>query len=234
MKELYNIKNTQLFTTKLQEILNGMYDFFELTFEKEYPKETDGIVHIVNGKTCFLVNGKTCFLVNGKTCFQVADQYQRPHDFLQSLLDILRVIYEPEILGTFSLNSNPGFLFDAIPGKPFQLAYGSFISKPNQSFKEFWSEKIIKSFEKYGYNQEKATALFVVVSAGKERYGFDLIIEVDETLEAGFSQEEAFGLIASTINKNVPKPAKNVYAGYCLIKELMSRLRVSLWMFIKE
>ena len=218
MKELYNIKNTQLFTTKLQEILNGMYDFFELTFEKEYPKETDGVVHIVDGKTCF----------------QVADQYQRPHDFLQSLLDILRVIYEPEILGTFSLNSNPGFLFDAIPGKPFQLAYGSFISKPNQSFKEFWSEKIIKSFEKYGYNQEKATALFVVVSAGKERYGFDLIIEVDETLEAGFSQEEAFGLIASTINKNVPKPAKNVYAGYCLIKELMSRLRVSLWMFIKE
>lgn len=218
MKERCNVKNTQLFSTKLQEILNGMYDFFELTFEKEYPKETDGVVHIVDGKTCF----------------QAADQYQRPHDFLQSLLDILRVIYEPEVLGTFSLNSNPGFLFDAIPEKPFQLAYGSFISKPNQSFREFWYKKIIKSLEEYGYNQEDASALFIVVSTGEERYGFDLVIEVIETLEAGFSPEEASGLIASAINENIPKPAKNVYAGYCLVKELMTRLKVSLWMFIKE
>ena len=215
MKERYNVKNTLLFSTKLQEILNGMYDFFELTFEKEYPKETDGVVHIVDGKTYF----------------QVADQYQRPHDFLQSLLDILRVIYEPEVLGTFSLNSNPSFLFDAIPEKPFQLAYGSFISKPHQSFKEFWSKNIIKSLEAYGYNKENATSLFVVVSAGEERYGFDLIFEVNETLEAGFSPEEAFGLIASSINKDVPKPAKNVHAGYCLVAELIEKLRVSLWMF---
>ncbi len=218
MKERYNVRNAQLFSTKLQKILNAMYDLFELTLEKEYPKETDGVVHIVDGKTCF----------------QVADQYQRPHEFLQSLLDILRVIYEPEVFGTFFLNSNPGFLFDAIPEKPFQLAYGSFISKPHQSFKEFWCENIVKSLEEYGYNQEDASSLFVVVSTGEERYGIDLHIDVSETLDAGFSPEEALGLIVSVMNTDFPKPAKNVYAGYCLIKELMSRLRVSLWMFIND
>ena len=217
MEEQYNVKNPLLFSTKLQDILNGMYDFFESTFEKEYPKETDGVVHIVDKKICF----------------QAADQYQRPHDFLQSLLDILRVIYEPEVLGTFFLNANPGFLFDAIPEKPFQLGYASFVSKPHQSFKEFWSENILNSLKEYGYNLENTTALFVVVSTGKERYsnGLDLVDEVCETLDVGFSPEEAFGLIASSINKDFPKPYKEAFAGYCLVPELDKKLRVSLWMF---
>ena len=215
MEEQYNVKNPLLFSTKLQDMLNGMYDFFESTFEKEYPKETNGVIHIV---------GK-------KNCFQVADQYQRPHDFLQSLLDILQVIYEPKVLGTFFLNSNPKFLFDAIPEKPFQLGYASFISEPHQRFNEFWSENILNALKEYGYNLENTTALFVVVSTGNERYSIDLVNEVCETLDAGFSPEEAIGLIKSSINNDFPIPYKKTFAGYCLVPELDEKLRVSLWMF---
>lgn len=214
-----NVKNTLKFAQNMQSVINGMYNIFESTFENEYPKETDGVTHYDVGNKC---------------CFQVSRQYERPYEFLQSLLDILRVIYEPHPPGTFFFNSNPSFLLEAIPAEPFQLAYGSFISKPQQTFKQFWCDDILKSLEEYGYNQNYTSVIFVVVSTGQKRYGFELINEVLETLNTGFSPEEAFGLLLSEMNPEFPKPEKEVFAGYCLVPELKDRLRVSLWMFNKE
>ncbi|SLM28794.1 hypothetical protein MTBBW1_1560003 [Desulfamplus magnetovallimortis] len=213
-----NVKNTLKFAENMQSLVSGMYNIFESTFEKEFPQKTNDVTHYVESKCCF----------------QASDQYERPHEFLQSLLDILRVIYEPQPMGTFFFNSNPSFLLEAIPADPFQLAYGSFISKPNQNFKQFWSNDIFQKLQEYGYSMLYTTTLFVVVSTGNERYELELISEVSEILDSGFSPEEAIGLIASEIDSEYPMPEKEVYSGYCLVPELKDQLRVSLWMFNKE
>ncbi|MEA1972259.1 MAG: hypothetical protein U9N34_03065 [Candidatus Cloacimonadota bacterium] len=207
----YNVKNPLAFFKNIQNVVNGMHDVFESTFEKEFPQKTNNTTHYVDNKCCF----------------QVSDQYEHPHEFLQSFLDILRVIYEPQPIGTFFFNSNPSFLFEAIPAESFQLGYGSLISDPQQKFKEFWYSDVLIKLKEYVYTKQDTIALFFVISTGNERYELELINEVSEILNTGFSPEEAIGLIASEINPEYHRPKKEVYAGYCLVPELKDQLRVS-------
>lgn len=216
-----NVPDPAAFAGTLSGLMERLYELFELTREQALAPVSDAGVMVYTEQT-------------GKTCFQVAGQYERPSEFLQALLDMLRVTYEPWPLGTFLLNANPGFITEAIPDQPFRLGYASLVSDPGESFSGFWQDKVRPALTGHGYPIERARAVFAVVSTGPARYGFELAGEAGPALGAGFSAGEALTLIASAAGGQGAAPVKPVHAGYCLAEELEDRLRVSVWLFLEQ
>lgn len=214
-----NINTPVQFEEKLQDVMRGFHELFELSKEHNLEPVSD------NGTIVYSED-------SGKCCFQVATQFERPSEYLESLLDIVRVNFEPCQLGSFFLNSNLCFLYDAIPDTPFQLGYVSLTSEPNKPFEVFWEEDVIPYIEKCGYSVKDASSIFVVASTGKERYNLDFIGDILATLKSGFSTSEALGLIASSLCETVEKPFKQFDSGFCLDTSLENKIRVSLWLFI--
>lgn len=221
MRRTTNITNPAQFAKKLQDVMAGVYDLLELARERDLsPVSEDGVIRY--------------FEEHGKASFQVSGQYDRPTEFLQVLLDMIRANFEPCVLGTLFLNSNLCFLYEEVPDAPFRLGYASLTSEPNQGFAAFWDEQVIPYLEPCGYLLEDATAVYAVASTGQERYGYDAFLnDISTKLGSGFSVEEATALLASEINEAVSPPRKRVYTGYCLDPALGSRIRLSLWLFIQ-
>lgn len=219
MNDNRNIKSPANFQEKLIEVMEGIYELFELSKEHHLePVSEDGVTRY--------------FEESGKTCFQVSGQFNRPSEYLESLLDIIRVNYEPCVLGTFFLNSNMGFLYDAIPSKPFQLGYISITSEPNKKFNLFWEEDVVPYIEKCGYSVERALSIFAVASTGEENYDIDFMDNISTTLNSGFSVDEAVELMAASLCETAEEPTKQIYSGYCLDAALENKTRLSLWLFI--
>lgn len=214
------IRNPEGFLKKLVEANDALYDLFETCREEELtPYSKDA---------CMRYDEKS-----GKCCFQVAGQYKRPGEFLDALLDMLRVTYEPSPLGTFFLNSNPAFIYDAIPKVPFTLGYLSVLGEPAESFSSMWDGVIATKLSENGYNLCLASALYVVVAGSRKRMGGELVGEVHEVTNAGFSVDEVLGLFAAELGNNKAKPRKESYAGFVWDEGLDDRLRVSIWLFIE-
>lgn len=223
MHQTINVTQPAQFIEKLQTVMAGVYELLDLARERDLrPVSDDGVIRYSEE--------------DGKLCFQVAGQYERPTESLQALLDIIRVNFEPCVLGTLFLNSNIPFLYDEVPDSPLQLGYASLTSEPDQSFGAFWDERVVPHLAACGYalsGADGATAVYAVASTGQERYGYDAFVDdILGKLGAGFSVEEAFDLLASAVNETEPKPRKPVYAGFCLDPALGSRVRLSLWLFL--
>lgn len=101
---------SKLFESALQQVFDSIENFMELTRESVHPMVTE------NGVQTYLEE-------TGKLPFQVAEQFQRPNEYLRCLLDMIQANFEPDILGTFFLNSNMSFLFDSLPSTPFSFGY---------------------------------------------------------------------------------------------------------------
>lgn len=217
MKDKNNIKSPIKFQEKLQEVMEGIYELFELSKEHNLaPVSEDGVTRYMEEY--------------GKTCFQVSGQFDRPSEYLQSLLDIIRVNYEPCVLGTFFLNSNMGFLYERIPESPFQIGYISITSGDNKHFYQFWDEDVVPYIEKCGYSIKDASAIYAVASTGEEKYGMEFMDEILTTLGSGFSVDEAVNLLAAFVCETTEEPIKQIYSGFCLDAALENKIRLSLWL----
>lgn len=222
MKPQNNI-NPINFADLLQKIILSTRGLMELTRERELPP-------IVNGVMVYIDE-------NDKCGFQIARQYQRPTEYLQAFLDIIRVEFDPHPLGTFQLNSNLGFIFDSIPKNELQLGYVSISSEENQAFHDFWHNDALNYLAECGYDIHQIATLFAVVTAGEERHGLELMWEVQDTLMAGFTIDEVLGNFAEAVatDRDVSlKASNNTYAGFCCDPALGNKLRLSLWFFIKN
>lgn len=219
MNDKENIKLPSEFQDKLIETMKVIYELFEISREHNLEPVSD--------------DGVTVYLEEyGKTCFQVSGQFNRPSEYLESLLDLVRVNFEPCVLGTLFLNSNMSFLYDAIPDKPFQLGYISITSDPNKKFDSFWNEDVIPYIKKCGYSAGDASSIFAVASTGEENYGFEFLDSISTTLGSGFSVDDALGLVAASLSETAKEPSKKIHAGYCLDASLQRKTRLSLWLFI--
>jgi len=215
-----NVPDPAQFAKSLQDVLDAIHKLFEATKEYDWkPVTEDGV--------------RTYYEEEGKCGFQAAYQYERPTEFLQCLLDIMRVHFEPRPMGTLFLNSNIGFMYQELPEEPFQLAYASLVSRENQSFSSFFADDVSPYLEQRGYDAESITAMFAVASTGHERYKMKFVSEIAGTLKSGFSVDEVLGLMASSIDSAITKPNKQTYSGYCLDPALGTRIRLSLWCFSK-
>jgi len=197
------------FQKALQQVFDSMENFMELTRETEHPMVTeDGV--------------QTYLEETGKYPFQVADQFHRPNEYLRCLLDMVQANFEPDILGTFFLNSNMCFLFDSLPADPFSLGYLSMIKSEEQSWDNFLEVSVAKKLQEYGYLGRPIKSTFVVVSAD-EKYSVDLVEETNRAFDISFSVDEALALLRGQADQ------KPYYIGYCHDKSLLKKVRVSFW-----
>ena len=197
------------FQKALQQVFDSIESFMELTRESEYPMVTE------DGVQTYLED-------TGKYPFQVADQFQRPNEYLRCLLDIVQANFEPDILGTFFLNSNMDFLFDSLPSDPFALGYLSMIKSEEESWDNFLEVSVANKFKEYGYLGKPIKSTFVVVSAD-EKFSFDLVEETDRAFDSGFRVDEALALLRGQADH------KPYYVGYCHDKSLIDNVRVTYW-----
>lgn len=214
------IENPFAFVDKLRNVNDSLYELFELCREQDLaPYSDDGCMIYDEGSE--------------KSCFQVASQFKRPGEFLDTLLDILRVTYDPSPLGTLFLNSNPSFIYEAVPRVPFTLGYLSVVGSQGESFSNIWQGEIALRMLENGYDFRKTSALFVIVAASDKLMSAELIDEVHTITNSGFTVSEVFGLFASELGFNSMKPKKDIYSGFVWDQGLDSRLRVSIWLFIE-
>jgi hypothetical protein len=169
------------------------------------------------------------------TAFNRARQMNRPHEFLQSLLDIIRVTYEPSPLGTTLLNSNLCYLIDAIATRPASLGYLSLVSEPDQTFSDFWETVITPYASSLGYTLNGKSTAFLICSASEELYAIDLVTDADDALHCLPSAAELVEeMCAGLLNDPTQHEPKAMYAGFCLDQALGNRLRVSMWVLLDE
>lgn len=214
-----NLKQPELFKEKLAEVMEGMYELFELAKEHDLERVSEsGVVRYDEQ--------------SGKTCFQVSRQFTRPSEYLESLLDLIRANFEPCVLGTFFLNANMGFLYDAIPDKAYQLGYISISSAPGKPFPSFWHDDVVPYIKKCGYSLDEASHIFAVASTGEENYGVGFVDNICTTLNAGFSVEQALALISASRPVTSGQPDGEIHCGFCLDSSLGKKIRMSLWLFI--
>lgn len=221
MDNLENKKRS--FDELLINLMVPIREFMEFTRERELPAVIDGV--------------RVYFDEDDKCGFQIAGQYDRPTEYLQALLDIVRVEFDPNPLGTFQLNSNLGFILDSIPKNDFHLGYISISSQEGQGFHDFWHNDAAPYIAKCGYDIYQISAVFVVVTTGEERHGGQLMGEVQETLGSGFSVDEVlegFSEALGTDSDPELKSRSSTYAGFCCDPALGNKLRLSLWLFANK
>ncbi|HAW92956.1 MULTISPECIES: hypothetical protein [unclassified Arsukibacterium] len=219
-----NVKSHEEFKEKLIQVMTGIYELFELTKEHNLePVSENGCVRYMDEYR--------------KTCAQAAGQFSRPSEYLESLLDMVRVNFESNLPLSYFLNSNMGFLYEAIPEKPFQLGYISLTSTPNTPFNSFWKDDVVPYIEKCGYSIEMAASTFAVASAGSDNFNPDMIENVTSTLNAGFNIDDVGTYLSDSLSQETTElpaklPTKQVYVGLCIDSSLKRQIRLSMWLFI--
>ena len=208
------LNNPKAFVVALREVVAGLYQVFDLAAERPYDPDDDD-----------------------KPLFGVSSQFDRPNEFLQTLLDMLRVFFEPDPPGTVFLNANPCFLYEALSDQPVQLGYASILGEPGESFSAMLDNRIFPRLTELGYQQEADSSAFFAICRGPERGGRikfsdPLICEAEIILQAGTSVEEAWGGLYSAVKGESPAFSKKHYVGVSFDESLGDRLRVSVWLII--
>lgn len=219
-KNRINVPDPIKLTEALEQVLSGLYTVFESARENELAPVSE------QGVTRYMPE-------HGKTGFQVAGQFERAGDFIQTLMDMMRVQYAPDFVGSFLLNANIGFLIDAMPGQPFQLGYATRISRDHQSFQSFWEDDVVPHLETIGYSLQEAASLFVVVTTGPERFDMALITETMSVVGGGFTVDEVADAFSEAFQdeESLGLPSKEVHSGFIMDEALGARFRVSVWCF---
>ena len=208
------LNNPKVFVDALREVVAGLYQVFDLAAERPYDLDD-----------------------NDKPLFGVSSQFDRPNEFLQTLLDMLRVFFEPDPPGTFFLNANPCFLYEALSDKPVQLGYASVLGDPGESFSAMLDQKIFPRLTELGYPKEAYSSAFFTICRGPGRggrikFGDDLLCEATMALQANISVDKAWGGLYSAIEGESPAFSQRNCVGISFDESLNDRLRVSVWLII--
>ncbi len=212
-----NIIEPVVFGEQLGKIFAAIYGLFERTRENTLLAKEDGIIRY--------------FEEDGKCLFQVAGQFKRPGDFLQCLLDMLRIMFEPNPPGTWLLNSNPDFILEEIRGNGFQLGYITGVSAPSEQISDFYSRVIEPQIQENSYVLESAFATYVFVTSG-DKWTMKKVSEISNFFDSGFSVDEAVQTIANGMNEAEVSKRNRSYAGFSSDKALGKSVRVSMWIFL--
>jgi len=212
-----NVEHTDAFFESLKGLMDGAHNLFNAA--KEQPAR-----HLINGEHQIVERGH-------ETGFQASRQMERPQEFLQTLLDLLRAQYEPYPMGTMFLNANIGFLYSNIPQTPFILGYSS-ITTDAAPFASIWNDAIINDLKYKRYNIKNALSSYVVVSANKSELSADLVSDVLSTLDAGFTSDDVTQMFVKSLAGENSVPPKEFYAGFCNDESLKKEYRISIWMII--
>ncbi|WP_299181983.1 hypothetical protein [uncultured Neptuniibacter sp.] len=202
--------DTDDFLNAMDKIDTGFRELMGLLKEHDFPEVSNGVRHY--------------YVDDGKLPFQEAQQFDRPDEFLQALLDVLRVQFEPWPIGTFFLNSNVmAYLADRVEQRSFSFSYASMTSEPQATFTGFWLTAVEPYLNKLGmpFNDGQS---FVVVTVGQSNYTLSLVEEVDSVLGSGTSLASAMKAVVGA-----RETEQRIVCGYAIEEGLGSGIRVSIW-----
>jgi len=85
------------------------------------------------------------------------------------------------------------------------------------------------------YDPRQIVTQFNVVTTGPARTDENMAfaMSVEKVLGSGFSVNEALGLMAAIVNPDFDPPPKAAYTGYRLDDALDTRVRLSLWGYVR-
>ena len=213
-----NMLEPVVFRKQLENVFAAIFGLFEKTREHTLSAEQDGVIRYLEE--------------DGKSLFQVAGQFKRPGDFLQCLLDMLRIMYEPNPPGTWLLNSNPNFLLEEITGSGFQLGYVTGVSAANEPISDFYSRVIEPQILENKYLLGTAFATYAFVTSG-ERWNMKKVSEISHYFDAGFSIDEAIQTLENSLKgEGVVSKRNRYFTGFSSDKALGSSMRLSMWIFL--
>jgi len=210
-----NINSPSEFGQRVSNTIDNLYYLFEQTCEVELLP-----VDRREGK-------------DWKCLFEASGQFKRPNDFLQCLLDMLRILFEPHPPGTFFLNANPDFIYEEIGADPFRLGYVTAVSEPHESIEEFHKRKLAPLMEEYGYVSNSIFATYVFVTQGN--FSRVKVGDVVNFFDSGFSIDDVLQTLANVIKEDGGIEKRNrSYAGFSTDEALGDRMRVSMWLFMHK
>lgn len=171
----------------------------------------------------------------GRLCFELAGSRDRPLEFLQCLLDLVRVLYEPEPPGSLDLNSNWDLLSEAVPLGGFRLGYVSVTGAAGQSLQALVGCEFASRLTSLGYVGQAPLATFVCVSVGADLWkrSVSIVGEANRLFDAGWSVSACTEAIKAVADNYVIVDTPATLAGVALDPALApSQVRISLWMFL--
>ena len=208
-----NIKSPAEFAHRLSNTIDNLYYLFEQTCEVELLPFDQR-------------QGK-----DWKCLFEASGQFKRPNDFLQCLLDMLRIMFEPHPPGTFFLNANHDFIYEEIGTDPFRMGYVTAVSDPQESIEKFYKRKLEPLIQKYGYDSNAIFATYVFVTHGKSSMA--QIGEIVKFFDSGFSIDDVLQSFANIVKEDGGISKRNrSYAGFSTDEALGDRMRISMWLFM--
>lgn len=212
-----NLIEPVVFGEQLRKTFSAIYGLFEQTRENTLLAEEDGVIRYSEE--------------DGKCLFQVAGQFKRPGDFLQCILDMLRIMFEPNPPGTWLLNSNPDFILEEIRGNGFQLGYITGVSAPSEQIFDFFTRVIEPQMQENSYVLERAFATYAFVTSG-DKWTMKKVSEISHFFDSGFSIDDAVQTLGNSImGKGVSKRNRR-YTGFSSDKALGQSMRISMWIFL--
>lgn len=210
-----NIKSPAEFAHRISNTIENLYYLFDQTCEVELLPFDQR-------------QGK-----DWKCLFEASGQFKRPNDFLQCLLDMVRIMFEPDPPGTFFLNANPDFIYEEICTTPFRLGYVTALSEPHESIDKFNKRKLEPLIQEYGYDSNSIFATYVFVTHGKS--SMSQIRGIVKFFDSGFSVDNALQSFANIIKEDGEISKRNrSYAGFSTDEALGDRVRVSMWLFMHK
>ncbi len=212
-----NLTEPVVFGEQLRKIFSAIYGLFEQTRENTLLAEEDGVIRYSEE--------------DGKCLFQVAGQFKRPGDFLQCLLDMLRIMFEPNPPGTWLLNSNPDFILEEIRGNGFQLGYITGVSAPNEQISDFYTRVIEPQMQENSYVLERAFATYAFITSG-DKWTMKKVSEISHFFDSGFSIDDAVQTLGNSIKGKRFSKRNHRYTGFSSDKALGQSMRISMWIFL--
>jgi hypothetical protein len=172
--------------------------------------------------------------------FNVVGKQQRPAEFVQCWLDLVRVQFEPNPPGTMFLNSNWDLIASAVPNAPFQLAYISLTGSAEGGAEALVRSGFALKLTELGCPLSESHACFVALCVGHELFARRMMVTRDlhRVLGAGFTVDralEAISGVASGQETDLTGADRQVHAGVALDPHLPEGvMRISAWLFMPQ
>ena len=218
---LGEVPDREEFAASLAQSLDALHRFVHAAREWTLPPVVNGCERYPEGELPY--------------SFQAAWQYQRPQEFQQSLLDFLRVCFEPEAPGSLLLNGNQGLLLEALPTQPFRLAYLSETGRPGETLAELKMRVLDRRCAELGLDRGLGP-LFGAICWGQGSL-LQRLAATQTLFAAGFSADQWLGTWAAQIQGEASVETTGgpichlCHLGYAIDGALGDRVRVSLWRF---
>lgn len=205
-----SISNDELMDAMIQ-IHQGIYKLMELLKEHEFPQFSNGVQRYHSEQ--------------GKLPFQVATQFDQPAEFLQSLLDMLKVQFEPYPMGTLLLNSNVVAHMAYHLDKDIEkFHYLSVIGEPHQTPRDIWNMTIGPYLRLREISFKRIKVALVAVMVSETYYSIRLAGEMADMWMEGLEP------VADTLEDHeIEEPY--LHYGFGTDEGLKDKIRISVWSF---